>query len=116
MKLVSQTDSLSDTFYTPAISQENILDLDNSELHRCLAESTPKMKTKKNPDKKIKNLWEKFDNQEKINVKLIKLTSALQKQFCEITVLQSKTNPPNMKENTEALEHFNTEKTILYQN
>ncbi|CAC5383824.1 unnamed protein product [Mytilus coruscus] len=62
MNLVSQTDSLSDIFHTPAIFQENILDLDNAELHRCLAERTPKIKTKKNSDKEIKNLWKKYDN------------------------------------------------------
>lgn len=94
MNLDSHADSFSDTFHTPAKTQEHILDLDNAELHRCLAESTQKMKTKQNPDKEIKRLWEKFDDQEKLNEKIIHLTSALQKQFCELQCCKLKPIQP----------------------
>ena len=48
------TDSNTETFHIPAKMGENILDFNTLQLQRCIAESTPKVKTKKNPDKRNK--------------------------------------------------------------
>jgi hypothetical protein len=40
---------------------EHILDFNILQLHRCIAESTPKFKTKNNPDKEIGKIWEKLE-------------------------------------------------------
>jgi hypothetical protein len=59
------TDSNTETFHTPAKMGGHILDFNTLQLQRCMAENTPKFKTKKNPDKEIRKIWEKLEEQSK---------------------------------------------------
>lgn len=81
------TDSNTETFHIPAKMGENILDFNTLQLQRCIAESTPKVKTKKNPDKEIRKIWDKLEEQSKFNEKILNMTNLLQKEYCELLVI-----------------------------
>ena len=82
------TDSNTETFHTPAKMGEHILDFNTLQLQRCMAENTPKFKTKKNPNKEIRKIWEKLEEQSKFNEKIVNMTNLLQKEYCELIVTQ----------------------------
>ena len=69
------TDSNTETFHTPAKMGEHIIDFNTLQLQRCIVESTPKFKTKKNPDKEIRKIWEKLEEQSKFNEKIVNMTN-----------------------------------------
>lgn len=65
------------TFHTLAKMGDNILDFNTLQLQRCIAKSTPKVKTKKNPDKEIIKIWEKLEEQSKLNEKIVNMTDQI---------------------------------------
>ena len=86
---------------------------DTGEPSKCLDESTPKIKTKKNPDKEIKKLWEKLENQEKFNERFMNLATNLQTQLCEMSVfvkLQSESKTDSQSDKSKVMESTLTEK------
>lgn len=80
----------------PAKMGEHILDFNILQLHRCIVESTPKFKTKNNPDKEIRKIWEKLEEQSKFNEKIVNMTNLLQKEYCELIVIQQSVKPSSI--------------------
>jgi hypothetical protein len=56
----------------------------------------PKIQNKKNPDKEIRKIWEKLEEQSKFNEKIVNMTNLLQKEYCELIVIQQSVKPSSI--------------------